>query len=431
MIGLTSAVALTVLSPLAASAAGGISVAVGYADSLRANPANFPTPWEGSPNVIYEGCTPSSSCTFDGGAVKVFNDTLSAVTVNSVDIRVSTCTFDLWPRNVTLPAGGQLIVTQTASGADNGCTTNGHMDTSDIGPNGAGWAGNCSPSGVIPEVGVTVNGTTSTFQDRGQVLNTGGVDAADCPRPGAPAGNESTQWTAMGSTPCFGAVLDLAPATQTDHVGTTATVMATLTNDCGSPLPGVTVDFSILAGPNAGGSGSATTDSNGKASFSYSSSTTGTDTLQASVTNLAGTFTSNTVTVAWTNAPPNCSAATASSPMLWPPNHKLVPVTISGATDPDGDPVSVTITGVTQDEPLNGLGDGDTSPDAVAGSSSNQVLLRAERSGRGDGRVYVISFTASDGRAGTCQGSITVGVPHDQSGAPAADSGQTVNSFGP
>ena len=62
---------------------------------------------------------------------------------------------------------------------------------------------------------------------------------------------------------------------------------------------------------------------------------------------------------------------------------------VSGATDPDGDPVTHTITGVTQDEPLNGQGDGDTSPDArdVPGHA-DQVNLRAERSGNGDGRVY-------------------------------------------
>jgi hypothetical protein len=43
-------------------------------------------------------------------------------------------------------------------------------------------------------------------------------------------------------------------------------------------------------------------------------------------------------------------------------------------------------TAVTQSEPLNGLGDGDTSPDAVLQGDS--VLLRAERSGLGTGQRY-------------------------------------------
>lgn len=133
------------------------------------------------------------------------------------------------------------------------------------------------------------------------------------------------------------------------------------------------------------------------------------------------------------NRPPDCSTVTASPNRLWPPSHKLRLATLSGATDPDSDTVTLTITGVTQDEPLNGLGDGDTSPDAQAGTQSNTVLLRAERSGAGDGRVYRIAFTGSDGRGGTCSGTVTVGVPHDMgAGSNPVDSAPpSFNSFGP
>jgi hypothetical protein len=131
------------------------------------------------------------------------------------------------------------------------------------------------------------------------------------------------------------------------------------------------------------------------------------------------------------NKPPVCSGASATPNVLWPPNHKLVTVTVGGVTDPDGDAVTITITGVTQDEALNGLGSGDTSPDAATGAQSNQVQLRAERAGTGDGRVYRIAFSASDGKDGTCTGTVKVSVPRDQSGSSAIDSGKTVNSFGP
>jgi Multicopper oxidase/Bacterial Ig domain len=89
------------------------------------------------------------------------------------------------------------------------------------------------------------------------------------------------------------------------------------------------------------------------------------------------------------NSPQDCSTVTTSPDRLSPPDHTLRPVRLSGATDPDGDVVTLTITGVTQDEPVNGLGDGDVAPDAahVLGHD-DQVLLRAERSGKGDGRVY-------------------------------------------
>jgi hypothetical protein len=122
----------------------------------------------------------------------------------------------------------------------------------------------------------------------------------------------------------------------------------------------------------------------------------------------------------------DCSKAAASPALLWPTDHKLVPIAISGVTDPDGDSVTLTITGITQDEPLNGLGDGDICPDGF-GAGASQAQVRAERSETGNGRVYAISFTASDGKGGTCQGRVGVGVPHDRKDTPV-DDGQKFDS---
>ena len=113
---------------------------------------------------------------------------------------------------------------------------------------------------------------------------------------------------------------------------------------------------------------------------------------------------------------------------LWPPNHKMRLVEIIGVTDPNNDPVTLTVTGVTQDEPVNGLGDGNTSPDAVV--QPGKVLIRAERAGVGNGRVYQVNFTAADGRGGVCTGSVRVGVPLDLQGVPV-DDGQVYNSLQP
>jgi hypothetical protein len=117
--------------------------------------------------------------------------------------------------------------------------------------------------------------------------------------------------------------------------------------------------------------------------------------------------------------------------MLWPPNHKFVDVSVAGVTDPDGDPVAITITSITQDEPLNGGGSGNTCPD-VTGVGTATASLRAEREGSGDGRVYHLSFTGDDGRGGRCTGSVTVCVPHDQGqGRVCGDEGPLADSTGP
>jgi hypothetical protein len=118
----------------------------------------------------------------------------------------------------------------------------------------------------------------------------------------------------------------------------------------------------------------------------------------------------------------------ASPSVLLKPNHKFVLVTLSGATDPDGDTLTYTITGVTQNEPVWGLGNGDKAPDAKVGPSSHSVYLRAERKGTGKGRVYRISFTVTDGHGGSCSGVVKVGVPHDRH-HPVIDSGHSFNSF--
>src|SRR5688500_17428826 len=71
------------------------------------------------------------------------------------------------------------------------------------------------------------------------------------------------------------------------------------------------------------------------------------------------------ITVLNSNDPPVCRVAQPEPSVVWPPNHKLIPVRILGLTDPENDRVAINILSVTQDEPVNELGDGDASPDAV------------------------------------------------------------------
>lgn len=111
---------------------------------------------------------------------------------------------------------------------------------------------------------------------------------------------------------------------------------------------------------------------------------------------------------------------------LWPPNHQYHTIDISDCIESivDCDPhPEVKFLWVSSDEPENGQGDGNTWDDIVCDHDSAD--LRAERQGPKDGRVYRIGFSVKDHSwpPNTTYGVCVVSVPHDQSGAPAVDSG--------
>jgi len=82
----------------------------------------------------------------------------------------------------------------------------------------------------------------------------------------------------------------------TNFVNTDHSVTATAQSASGSPIPGVTIMFSVLTGPNAGKTGQGTTDANGTTTFTYhDDGGAGTDAIQAFIANLG----SNTLTKNW------------------------------------------------------------------------------------------------------------------------------------
>ncbi len=97
--------------------------------------------------------------------------------------------------------------------------------------------------------------------------------------------------------------ISLSPADATNDVGTSHTVTATVTtNDpaAGTPVVGKTVTFTVIAGPHSGTTGTGVTDSAGKATFAYTGSAEGIDTIEATFVDAAGrTQRSNRVTKTW------------------------------------------------------------------------------------------------------------------------------------
>ncbi len=201
-----------------------------------------------------------------------------------------------------------------------------------------------------------------------------------------------------------------------------------LANDQDADLDSLSA--AVVTGPTHG---SLNLAADGALTYTSSANFNGTDSFTYTATD--GTAISEPATVAIAvgavNDPPTCASVKGDVTTLSPPNHKLQLVKLTGGADVDGDAVTITVTGVTQDEPVNGQGDGDTGPDAVAGPTPSQISLRAERGGSGDGRVYKIAYVVSDGKGGTSAGTWAVSAPKGQGkGSTAVDSGQTVNSFG-
>jgi sugar lactone lactonase YvrE len=123
-----------------------------------------------------------------------------------------------------------------------------------------------------------------------------------------------------------------------------------------------------------------------------------------------------TVEVIDTTAP--TLSPVANKYILWPPNHQMVNIVIATyATDNSGSPVALNAA-VTSNEPENGLGDGDIGPDwdqMVVDKNTGMIYLRlrAERSGRGSGRVYTVTIAATDISGNTSASTVNITVPHD------------------
>ncbi|OGO45246.1 MAG: hypothetical protein A2W37_13100 [Chloroflexi bacterium RBG_16_63_12] len=217
-----------------------------------------------------------------------------------------------------------------------------------------------------------------------------------------------------------------APVANDDAATTTentAVVVAVLANDTDVDGDALTV-ASVTQGTN----GSVTTDGT-TVTYTPNAGFTGTDTFAYTVGDgNGGTDTATvTITVNPANTLPDCSAATTDEVSIWSPDKTFRPVHVIGVTDPDGDPVTIIITSLFQDEST-----GNNWPDG-RGIGTDTAELRAERDGNGDGRVYHIFFDASDGRGGLCSGEVKIGVvPHDQgSGINAIDQGALYNSTEP
>ncbi|MDQ8737929.1 OmpL47-type beta-barrel domain-containing protein [Paenibacillus sp. LHD-38] len=101
--------------------------------------------------------------------------------------------------------------------------------------------------------------------------------------------------------------------------------------------------------------------------------------------------------------------------VLSPANHKMVSIQAAVNVIESGSGLdSVVLTSITSNETSNQSGAGNTAIDvqnADLGTSDTTFDLRAERSGRGEGRVYTITYTATDMAGNSAVDTATVTVP--------------------
>jgi Subtilase family len=112
------------------------------------------------------------------------------------------------------------------------------------------------------------------------------------------------------------------------------------------------------------------------------------------------------------NQPPAIANLTASPSILWPPNHVMVDITVPyDLTDNCG--TSSCLLSISSNEPVNGVGDGNTSVDWTV-VDAHHVRLRAERNGSGNGRIYTIKVTCTDPQDNVTVMKTSVTVPQHQ-----------------
>jgi CHRD domain len=141
----------------------------------------------------------------------------------------------------------------------------------------------------------------------------------------------------------------------------------------------------------------------------------GTNTVTVTTTDTVNnTASCSTIVTVVDTIPPVITHIAVSPATLWPPNHKMVRVQVRADVMDICGPTTWKIISVTSNESPNSQGDGNTASDwAITGDHT--VSLRAERSGRGNGRIYTITIQATDAAGNVSDPkSVTVTVPHSQ-----------------
>jgi hypothetical protein len=217
-------------------------------------------------------------------------------------------------------------------------------------------------------------------------------------------GSDSVTVTVIDTTP---PVVDAGPdmtVEQESHEGTQVMLNGTATDVCSARFNFTWSENGVVL---------ATMTNATDATLTYTFNL-GTHIVTLNATDMAGNMASDSVTVTVIDTTPPEINATATPSTLWPPNHKYVEVHVTVTVYDICDPSpTLTFVSITSNEPDNNKGDGNTINDIVI-INDFTFNLRAERSGTGSGRIYTITYKATDVSGNYAVASVTVEVPHNQ-----------------
>jgi hypothetical protein len=340
--------------------------------------------------------TDNGSFTFEfiDAAGNIGSDT---ATVANIDRIAPTATVAY---NTTAPTNQDVVATLTAS-EDVTITNNGGSNGHSFSENGsltfnfvdaAGNTGSITATvtnidKVAPTATVAYNTTASTNQDvvatitaseAITITNNGGLTSYTFTQ------NGSFTFTFVDAVGNTGSVV--VTVANIDKVAPTATVAYNTTAPTNQVVVATITANEAITITNNGGSTSYTFTQNGSFTFNFVDAAGNTGSVIATVTNIDKI--APTLVIKLDN------------PVLNPPNHKMVDIHVTlTSQDNNAGPISIILKSITSNEPDNGLGDGDTAIDiqgAAIGTLDTDFKLRAERSGKGNGRIYTITYTITD-----------------------------------
>ncbi len=311
------------------------------------------------------------------------------------------------PGNV-FPAGTTNVTYTASDGHGNSAAATQHVTVTDANPPTI-----TAPANISTTAGASCNatvdpGTPVASDTCSSVVVTHSRSDGQALNAPYPIGVTTITWTATDTSALSASATQTV--TVTDGTPPTITAPANVT-----AVAGATCSATVNPGaPTASDSCSAVTVGSARSDSQPLSSPfpLGTTTITWTATDAAGNSASATQTVTVTAPPLVIAGGTASPSSLWPPNHKMIAVTVSYSISGGCGTDACSITSVTSNEPLNGTGDGNTSPDWQI-VDGHHVNLRAERAGSGSGRVYTITVTCTDGGGHTTTKSVAVTVAHN------------------